>query len=82
MKEKKFAIDVLREAVIMLDWCEESFNQEYLIDELLTLVKFVQTCGWDILPDQLRKKEIDLIFLGDTVGARELLDKRLTKEGF
>jgi hypothetical protein len=78
----KFGIDVLREAVTMLDWCEESFNQKYLIEELLTLVKFVQTCGWDILPDQLTKKEIDLIFLGDSARARELLDERLTKEGY
>jgi hypothetical protein len=52
-------IDQLRSAVRLFDNCNESFNQRFTGEELLTLWRMYRECGWDIPPDDWAPRQIE-----------------------
>jgi hypothetical protein len=51
-------IDQLRRAVRLLDYCIESFNQEYSAEDLLKIVDAHSQSTHDIMPDQWTEKQL------------------------
>lgn len=51
-------IDQLRTAVRLFANCNESFNQQFTAEELLTLWRAYRDCGWDIAPDAWTPRQV------------------------
>jgi hypothetical protein len=51
-------IDQLRFAVKLFANCNETFNQRFTAEELLTLWRMYRECGWDIPPDDWKHRQI------------------------
>jgi hypothetical protein len=62
-------IDQLRFAVRLFDNCNETFNQQFTAEELLTLWRMYRECGWDIPPDDWAPRQI-----------REALEKNIVPQ--
>jgi hypothetical protein len=51
-------VDDLRRAVKIIDYMNESFNQEYTGQELLRLIKVCWSSGWDVTPDEWTPRQV------------------------
>jgi hypothetical protein len=58
MKNTYDGIDQLRLAVRLFDNCNETFNQRFTGEELLTLWRMYRECGWDIPPDRWSNRQV------------------------
>ena len=57
--ERKWdGIDQLRTAVRLFDNCNESFNQQFTVQELLTLWRAYRDCGWYIPPNVWTPRQV------------------------
>jgi len=52
------AIDELRHMVSNFNACNESFNQRFTLEQLVTLHRVWMACGWDIYPDTWTDRQI------------------------
>lgn len=51
--------ELLRKAVNILNYCRESFNDQFSAEELLKLVTIHLQSGWDFLPDEWTDRQIN-----------------------
>lgn len=51
-------IDMLRHMVQSFDRCNESFNDDKTIPQLINIYNCWMRCGWDIYPDEWEPKQV------------------------
>jgi hypothetical protein len=57
-REKESGIETLRKVVKLFDWCNESFNSTWTIEELIALAHICWDSGWDFFPDQYTERQL------------------------
>jgi hypothetical protein len=60
-------VDQLRLAVSILNANDESVNQRFTAEELLRIVEASLASGWDIMPDQWSRKQLEAAAKNGTV---------------
>lgn len=58
MKKSIYGIDMLRTAVTLFSYCNESFNTLFSAEELLRLTYHYIECGWDITPEKWTSRQV------------------------
>ncbi len=56
--ENESGIEKLRRVVKLFDYCNESFNTTWTIEELLKLADTCWKSGWDFFPDQYTERQL------------------------
>lgn len=52
-------IQKLRNVVLFFDYCTESFNDQFSIEQLITIYDVYDKCGWYIYPDEWTQRQVD-----------------------
>jgi hypothetical protein len=55
----KSGMDQLRNAVSSLNWCKESFLNQFTAEELLQIYKMWTASAWDFSPEEWELKQIE-----------------------
>lgn len=58
MSKHAFGIDELRHMVRNFNDCNETFNQQYTIEQLLQIHRMWMESGWDIYPDRWTERQL------------------------
>lgn len=58
-KLEPYGIDILRSAVKVLDYNNESFNQLFSAEELLKIVDINSQTGFDLFPDEWTSRQLE-----------------------
>lgn len=58
MSGPQFGIDELRRAAAIFSHCNETFNQRFSVEELLTIARAHVAAKWDFLPDAWHEQQI------------------------
>jgi len=56
--QQRSGANTLRIIVNNMNYCRESFNQQFTLEELVTIGRMLLTCGWDILPDAWELRQV------------------------
>jgi len=64
-------IEFMRRAVRALGNCNESFLEQYSVDELRAIVRAWDACGWDFPPDRWSKNQVRKAIRGRVPKFRE-----------
>lgn len=58
MNIHKTAIDAMREMVAAFDRCNETFNQQFTLPQLVKIWNAWNQCGWTIPPDEWTSQQV------------------------
>lgn len=56
--DENTGIEKLRLLVSNANYCNESFNEQFTIEELIKIHRALALCAWDILPDSWTERQI------------------------
>ncbi len=59
-----YSIEKLRAMVALFNNCDESFNQQFTIEELAKLHEVYQKCQWDIPPHRWSERQLSAALKG------------------